>query len=178
MAQERISILEDPNAESKPTLNTLLRVAAAFDVGLDVRFVPFSTVLTRATSATPKQLEVPSFEEESETLEMELEANAIRSLQVVTEYWKVPDAFPEAFSPPFPDPFQSPFDTHYTMSPHTFSVKVYQNDHKLTSKFLEEDTERYTSEHTVECSKVVCITSKTNMAKVPQYKVDRSKLAV
>ena len=45
MAPERISILEDPNAESKPTLNTLLRLAGALDVGLDVRFVPFSKVL-------------------------------------------------------------------------------------------------------------------------------------
>jgi hypothetical protein len=48
MAQERISILEDPNADSKPTLNTLLRLADAADVGLEVRFVPFSTVLSRS----------------------------------------------------------------------------------------------------------------------------------
>jgi transcriptional regulator with XRE-family HTH domain len=64
MAQERISILEDPNAETKPSLNTLLRLASAFDVGLDVRFVPFSTVLDNSINTDPKLLEVPSFNEE------------------------------------------------------------------------------------------------------------------
>jgi transcriptional regulator with XRE-family HTH domain len=64
MAQERISILEDPNADSKPTLNTLLRLADGLDVGLDVRFVPFSTVLGRSTYTNMRELEVDSFEKE------------------------------------------------------------------------------------------------------------------
>jgi len=37
MAPERISILEDPNAPTKPTLNTLLPNRNACDVGLEVR---------------------------------------------------------------------------------------------------------------------------------------------
>lgn len=44
MAQERISVLEDPDY-SKFTISTLLKLASAFDVGLTVRFVPFSKVL-------------------------------------------------------------------------------------------------------------------------------------
>ena len=61
MAQERISILEDPNSDTKPTLNTLLRLAAAFDVGLDVRFVSFTKVLDGSFGNDPKSLEVQSF---------------------------------------------------------------------------------------------------------------------
>jgi transcriptional regulator with XRE-family HTH domain len=69
MAQERISILEDPNADTRPTLNTLLRLADAFDVGLDVRFVPYGTVIDRSTKTDMKRLEVPSFEDEFPELE-------------------------------------------------------------------------------------------------------------
>jgi transcriptional regulator with XRE-family HTH domain len=72
MAQERISILEDPNAESKPTLNTLLRLADAADVGLDVRFVPFSTVLLRSVHTDMRGLEVDSFTDELPLLESEI----------------------------------------------------------------------------------------------------------
>jgi transcriptional regulator with XRE-family HTH domain len=69
MAPERISILEDPNAESKPTLNTLLRLAEALDVGLDVRFVPFSTVLARSVHTDMSELRVESFAAELPSLE-------------------------------------------------------------------------------------------------------------
>jgi transcriptional regulator with XRE-family HTH domain len=72
MAQERISILEDPNADTKPTLSTLLRIADAFDVGLDVRFVSYRTVLDRSTNTDMKQLEVQSFENELPELEREV----------------------------------------------------------------------------------------------------------
>jgi len=77
MAQERISILEDPNADSKPTLNTLLRLADAADVGLDVRFVPFGTVLSRAVHTDMNELEVDSFEDELPRLEQEIEFEAL-----------------------------------------------------------------------------------------------------
>ena len=59
-----ISILEDSNSETKPTLNTLLRLAAGFDCGLDVRFVPYSRVLDNSFNNSPEVLRVPSFEEE------------------------------------------------------------------------------------------------------------------
>jgi transcriptional regulator with XRE-family HTH domain len=74
MAQERISILEDPNAETKPTLATLLRLADAMDVGLDVRFVPFSTVLDRSVHTDMKCLEVASFDQELWSMELAIEA--------------------------------------------------------------------------------------------------------
>ncbi|HEY6390183.1 MAG TPA: helix-turn-helix transcriptional regulator, partial [Bryobacteraceae bacterium] len=69
MAQERISILEDPNAETKPTLTTLLRLAAGFDCGLDVRFVPYSRVLNNSFNNGPEALRVPSFEDEAMEIE-------------------------------------------------------------------------------------------------------------
>ena len=72
MAPERISILEDPNAESKPTLNTLLRLAGALDIGLDVRFVPFSTVLLHSVHTDMHGLEVNSFTDELPRLEAEI----------------------------------------------------------------------------------------------------------
>ena len=72
MAQERISILEDPNADSKPTLNTLLRVADAADVGLEVRFVPFSVVLSRSVHTEMSELEVDSFADELPDVENQI----------------------------------------------------------------------------------------------------------
>lgn len=72
MAQERISILEDPNADSKPTLNTLLRLADAADVGLEVRFVPFSVVLSRSVHTDMSGLEVCAFTDELQKLEAEI----------------------------------------------------------------------------------------------------------
>ncbi|MGA2902911.1 MAG: helix-turn-helix transcriptional regulator [Candidatus Korobacteraceae bacterium] len=84
MAQERISILEDPNAKTKPTLNTLLRVADAFDVGLEVRFVPFSTVLDRSLHTNMRELEVPSFTDELPNLERQA-AGVIDAEYVDTE---------------------------------------------------------------------------------------------
>ena len=75
MAQERISILEDPNAETKPTLNTLLRLADGLDVGLEVRFVPFSTVLERSVHTDMKKLEVLSFLDELPILEQRIQGD-------------------------------------------------------------------------------------------------------
>ena len=55
--------LEDPN-EALPTIPTLLRVAEAFDVGLDVRFRSFSELLNDVTTLDSESFSVPSFEEE------------------------------------------------------------------------------------------------------------------
>jgi transcriptional regulator with XRE-family HTH domain len=44
MAQERISVLEDPNY-AKLTLTTLKRLASAFYIGILVRFVPISDLV-------------------------------------------------------------------------------------------------------------------------------------
>lgn len=58
--------LEDPNV-APPTIPTLLQVAAAFDIGLDVRFRSFSEVLDDVATLGPKSFGVPSFEEELRT---------------------------------------------------------------------------------------------------------------
>jgi transcriptional regulator with XRE-family HTH domain len=81
MAQERISILEDPNAETKPTIATLLRLADACGVGLDVRFVPFSTVLDRSVHTDAKYLEVESFDKELPALEIAIESELVEKKQ-------------------------------------------------------------------------------------------------
>lgn len=55
--------LEDPN-EAPPTIPTLLRVAEALDIGLDVRFRSFSALLDDVTTLTQESFSVHSFEEE------------------------------------------------------------------------------------------------------------------
>lgn len=55
--------LEDPNAAT-PTIPTLLQVAEAFDIGLDVRFRSFSELLDDVITLGPQSFVVPSFDEE------------------------------------------------------------------------------------------------------------------
>jgi len=55
--------LEDPN-QAPPTIPTLVHVAQAFDVGLDVRFLPFSELLDDVTTLRPESFRVESFDEE------------------------------------------------------------------------------------------------------------------
>jgi len=69
MAQERVSVLEDPNPETKPTIKTLLRIANGIDCGLEVRFIPFSKVLDQSFKSSPDELRVKTFDEEKEDLE-------------------------------------------------------------------------------------------------------------
>jgi transcriptional regulator with XRE-family HTH domain len=58
--------LEDPNAPP-PTIPSLLEVAEAFDVGLDVRFRAFSELLHDALAFESGDFTVPSFNEEVST---------------------------------------------------------------------------------------------------------------
>ena len=60
MAQTWVSKLEDPNY-GKLTISTLLKLAAAFDVGLHVDFVPFSKVLDGAMRLRSVSFAVPKF---------------------------------------------------------------------------------------------------------------------
>jgi transcriptional regulator with XRE-family HTH domain len=55
--------LEDPNA-APPTIPSLLEVAETFDVGVDVRFVPFSVLADDATSLKPESFQVASFKDD------------------------------------------------------------------------------------------------------------------
>jgi transcriptional regulator with XRE-family HTH domain len=78
MNQNAISRLESPRY-GRPTISTLKRLAAAFDVALVVRFVPFS-YLVKWVSGTPfvenglstERLAVPSFDEEMNVDESDL----------------------------------------------------------------------------------------------------------
>lgn len=64
MAQETISRFENPNYGNL-NLETLKRLASAFDIGLMVRFVPFSELVNWEINLSPESLEVVSFNEES-----------------------------------------------------------------------------------------------------------------
>lgn len=57
MLQSRISMLETPGA-ANVTLDTLSRIAAAFKVGLIVKFVPFSEMLAWENSFSQDQFNV------------------------------------------------------------------------------------------------------------------------
>ncbi len=62
-----ISRLEDPNY-GKFTLTTLLEIASAFDVGLLVKFVPFSRLAREYDDVTPPALSANSISEGEEIL--------------------------------------------------------------------------------------------------------------
>lgn len=67
MKQTQISRLENPNYENF-TLNTLRRLAEAFDVALMVRFVPFGDFADYLSTLSLESLSVLGFEEEMKTL--------------------------------------------------------------------------------------------------------------
>ena len=60
MAQTWVSKLEDPNY-GKLTISTLLKLASAFDVGLEVDFVPFSTILDNSLHLSADSFVVAAF---------------------------------------------------------------------------------------------------------------------
>jgi transcriptional regulator with XRE-family HTH domain len=60
IAQTWVSKLEDPNY-GKLTISTLLKVASALDVGLQIDFVPFSRVLNDAVRLSRESFVVPTF---------------------------------------------------------------------------------------------------------------------
>jgi transcriptional regulator with XRE-family HTH domain len=61
MAQTWVSKLEDPNY-GKLTISTLLKLASAFDVGLQVDFVPFSRILDDSLRLSTESFVVTRFE--------------------------------------------------------------------------------------------------------------------
>lgn len=60
MSDARISVMENPNYD-KITITTLKRLAAAFDVALMVRFIPFSQFVDWIAESTPDSLDATSF---------------------------------------------------------------------------------------------------------------------
>ena len=59
--QSEISRLEDPDYEGY-TLKTLTKLASAFDVAIEVRFVPFSSLVDEMSHATTPAFIVQSYE--------------------------------------------------------------------------------------------------------------------
>ena len=62
-SQSWITRLEDPN-QPPPTIPSLLQVAEAFDIDLDIRFAPFSRFLNSVDQMNPDSSKVPGFEDE------------------------------------------------------------------------------------------------------------------
>ena len=67
MKQSRISAMERPG-ETKFNLETLIRLAAAFKVGLSVRFVSFSEMLDWENNFTQDQFDVITLEKDAQFL--------------------------------------------------------------------------------------------------------------
>ena len=61
MLQPRISAMEKAGHGS-PNIETLLRLAAAFDIGLVVKFAPFSELVSWGDKFSPDTFNVPSIE--------------------------------------------------------------------------------------------------------------------
>jgi transcriptional regulator with XRE-family HTH domain len=70
MGQPRISELEKPG-ERRLTIETLLRLASAFDVGLQVRFVPFGELIDWSEGVDIDGFDVQPFESELAETEMQ-----------------------------------------------------------------------------------------------------------
>jgi len=75
MLQPRISAMESPGG-AKFTLETLRRLASAFDVALMVKFVPFSDLLRWSEEFNPDRFTIASFEEDAGLIERKPEASA------------------------------------------------------------------------------------------------------
>jgi transcriptional regulator with XRE-family HTH domain len=89
MAQESISRIEDPSRGSVSNLKTLLRLASAFDVGLIVRFVPFSQLVEWKLKLSLEALEAESFDKEPYFQEKENKTFLVDDYQ---QYTTIPTA--------------------------------------------------------------------------------------
>lgn len=64
MGQGRISVLESLGYEGAVNVKTLVKLAEAFDVGLIVRFAPFSEIAQWSTKLSKEHHVVPDFDSE------------------------------------------------------------------------------------------------------------------
>jgi transcriptional regulator with XRE-family HTH domain len=106
-SQNAISRLESPNY-GRATVTTLKKLAAVYDVGLVVRFVPFSKLLDWESSTpyierglSPSAIDVPSFEEEDKkgALDLQDSPNKVHALLDIFEggqYFSLDDLIPQA----------------------------------------------------------------------------------
>jgi transcriptional regulator with XRE-family HTH domain len=88
MLQPRISAMEQPGG-GQVNLETLKRLAAAFDVALLVKFVPFSELVRFSDDFSPDDFAIASFPAEIDQLEQVSRAERPR-LQVVANDTSLP----------------------------------------------------------------------------------------
>jgi|SRR3990167_7800811 len=72
MAQERISVIEDPD-NGRLTLRTLRRLASVFDVALVVQFVSFDEFAESMAGLSPEELAVRGIYEDTSGGERQME---------------------------------------------------------------------------------------------------------
>jgi transcriptional regulator with XRE-family HTH domain len=63
MAQPRISEIEKPGERSL-NIDTLLRLASAFDCAVSITFVPYSELVMKSEAFDPENFDVPTFSQE------------------------------------------------------------------------------------------------------------------
>ena len=73
MLQPRISALLTPG-KVRPNIETLRRIAEAFDCGLEVRLVPFSELVYQSEIFDPENFSIPTFDGELRQAEEREEA--------------------------------------------------------------------------------------------------------
>lgn len=84
MKQNAISRLESAEYGTL-NINTLIRLANAFDCGLLVKFVPFSRLVKEFEDVSPNALEVKSFEDDLETLKTWSDNDILNSSILTTD---------------------------------------------------------------------------------------------
>jgi len=77
MLQPRISSLLTPG-KTRPNIETLRRIAEAFDCGLIVRFAPFSELTKWSEEFSPESFSVPSFSDDTGFINRKPQASALR----------------------------------------------------------------------------------------------------
>lgn len=108
--QNAISRLENTEY-GKQGIQTLLELASVFDVGLVIKFVPFSRFLCESENLSAEKLSATSFEHESESLEA-LARNSF------TSGWQTADVPVQSSAsvPVLPSLFESANESQYTTS--------------------------------------------------------------
>ena len=121
MDQSRICKLENPDYGT-PNLSTLVQLAAAFDCGLSVRFVPFSELTRWALRIHEEPAAVVDFSSDNcPVLESEERATTAKSVLGSAGTWNVPappmveHSFTQGFQRAFGGPSQA------SMRAHTFT---------------------------------------------------------
>lgn len=125
--QETISQWENPNYSSY-TLNSLKKLAEAFDVALLVEFVPFSELVERNTTRTPERLAPSSFTEEDQALDV---ADSERFVSMV-DIGQPRALHPEATIPDFQVPL--PIHVQYVSAPSSGSVRYLYREERGKAK--------------------------------------------